>query len=182
MDRLQKAALLTQTIEELEDQGSWCGETHIQKAVYLLQALFGTPTDFDFVLYRHGPFSFDLRAELTALRADELVRLSYVNQEYGPRILITERAQKLGDRYPKTIARHQAAISFVAQSVGSKNVSELERIATAVWVTKHSKKSTPVSTRSKALQEIKPHISDVLAREAIQTADKVWAAATRVSQ
>jgi len=70
MDRLRRAALLTQLIERLRRRGSWCGETHVQKATLFLQDLTRIPMGFDFILYKHGPFSFDLRDELTSLRAD----------------------------------------------------------------------------------------------------------------
>ena len=60
MDRLRRAALLTRLIQRLRDRGSWCGETHLQKASLLLQDLTGVPLGFDYILYKHGPFSFDL--------------------------------------------------------------------------------------------------------------------------
>lgn len=28
----------------------WCGETHLQKAIYFLQTLLNVPTDFDYIL------------------------------------------------------------------------------------------------------------------------------------
>jgi len=40
-----------------------------------LQDLMRVPLELEFILYKHGPFSFDLRSELTSLRADELVKL-----------------------------------------------------------------------------------------------------------
>jgi len=75
MDRLRKAALQTRLIEQLRKEGSWCGETHVQKATLFLQDLMRVPLELEFILYKHGPFSFDLRSELTSLRADELVKL-----------------------------------------------------------------------------------------------------------
>ena len=68
MDRLQRASVLLALNEQLRAAGSWAGETHMQKATYFLQHLMGVPLAFDFILYKHGPFSFDLRDELTAMR------------------------------------------------------------------------------------------------------------------
>jgi len=34
MNTLQRAALLTELADKLRQQGSWCGETHLQKATY----------------------------------------------------------------------------------------------------------------------------------------------------
>ena len=83
MDRLRRAALLTRLIELLRKKGSWCGETHIQKSTFFVQNLMKVPLSFDFILYKHGPFSFDLRDELTGLRADGLIRLE-PQWPYGP--------------------------------------------------------------------------------------------------
>jgi uncharacterized protein YwgA len=60
MDRLRRAAILTRLIEQLRNGGSWCGETHVQKATFFLQELLNVPLSLDFILYKHGPFSFDL--------------------------------------------------------------------------------------------------------------------------
>lgn len=92
MDRMRKAGLLTRLIEELHNNGSWCGETHVQKATFFAQELTKIPLGFDFILYKHGPFSFDLRDELTALRADGLLKLE-TQWPYGPRISPTQQSE-----------------------------------------------------------------------------------------
>ena len=38
MERLQKAAILTELADQLRREGSWCGHTHMQKATYFLQS------------------------------------------------------------------------------------------------------------------------------------------------
>ena len=70
-----KTVLLTHLIEGLCERGNWCGETHVQKTAFFVQELMGVPMEFRFILYKHGPFSFDLRDELTALRANGLLGL-----------------------------------------------------------------------------------------------------------
>lgn len=51
MHELQRTAVLLQLASAMWDQKSWCGETHLQKATYLLQEMMEVPTKFDFVLY-----------------------------------------------------------------------------------------------------------------------------------
>ena len=68
MNRLQRAAVLLTLLEQLQARGSWCGETHVQKSVYFLQDLLQVPLGFEFVLYKHGPYSFDLNDEITAVQ------------------------------------------------------------------------------------------------------------------
>jgi uncharacterized protein YwgA len=64
---IDRSAILLDVAEQLNANGSWTGETHIQKAAYLMQELLGVPSGFKFVLYRHGPFSFGLRDSLNKL-------------------------------------------------------------------------------------------------------------------
>ena len=107
MDRLRRAALLTRLVERLRQQGSWCGETHVQKATFLLQRLMKVPLEYEFILYKHGPFSFDLRNELTSLRADDLLLLEPQVPPYGPRMICTERSRKIQALYPKTLRKYE---------------------------------------------------------------------------
>ena len=93
MNRLQRAAVLLTMLDALKQRGSWCGETHLQKSVYFLQELFGVPLGFTFVLYRHGPYSFDLSDEITALRADLLLDVQPA-QPYGPSLVPGENAAR----------------------------------------------------------------------------------------
>ena len=39
MNRIQRAAILTGLVNALRERGSWCGETHIQKAVFFSKNL-----------------------------------------------------------------------------------------------------------------------------------------------
>ena len=83
MDRLEKATILLTLIEKLKAKGSWGGETHIQKAAYLLQDILNVDTGFDFILYKHGSYSFELTDELKAMRADGFLSLESA-PPYGP--------------------------------------------------------------------------------------------------
>jgi uncharacterized protein YwgA len=85
MNRLEKASILLSLTERLKEQGSWAGETHVQKATYILTKVLGVPLDFEFILYKHGPFSFDLRNELSALRAEGFMAWEIRGLRYGPR-------------------------------------------------------------------------------------------------
>ena len=158
MDRIKKAALLTRLIEKLREKGSWCGETHIQKATYFLQDLMHVPLEYEFILYKHGPFSFDLRDELTSLRADELIRLD-PQWPYGPRITPTDRSEYIQRICSKTLAKYDECIAFGAENLGNKGVADLERLATALFITQRLLKNASVDERAERLTELKPHIT-----------------------
>ena len=171
MERLQKATVVLNLIHLLRENGSWAGETHVQKAMYCLQTLAEVPTEFGFILYKHGPFSFDLRDELTSLRADGLLELEHT-YPYGSRLTPTTAGKALCDRYSKTGARYETKISFIARALGAKGVVELERLTTALWVTKKSD-FRDVDSRASAISALKPHIRHDQALEAVRAIDEL---------
>lgn len=175
MRRLRKAAVLTRLIQRLGDNESWCGETHIQKATYFLQSLTGVPLEFDFILYKHGPFSFDLRDELTALRADGLLTLES-RRPYGARMTVTKQSDYIQGLHPKTLSKYENQVDFVAKKIGQKGVVELERLATALYVTKNFEDLT-VDEKAEKLTSLKPHILLDNARNAVQEVNRLDAEA-----
>jgi hypothetical protein len=172
MDRLKRAAILTRLIQELRHNGSWCGETHVQKAAFFLQELMRVPLGLEFILYKHGPFSFDLRDELTGLRADGLVSLE-PQWPYGPRIALTGGSEYIQQVFSKTLGTYGVAISFIGEKLGDKDVSELERLATALYVTGRSEAGASVDRRAESLTKLKPHIPKENAAIAVATVDRI---------
>ncbi len=172
MDRLKRAAILTRLVQGLRERGSWCGETHAQKTTFFLQDLMEVPLGFDFILYKHGPFSFDLRDELTGLRADELVVLQ-PQWPYGPRIALTDRVTYIQSICPKTLAKYDSRIGFIAEKFGTKGVKELERLATAFYITRRSEAGESIDERAGWLTELKPHVPYDSARTAVEEVDRI---------
>ncbi|MBE9582184.1 MAG: hypothetical protein IMF18_11260 [Proteobacteria bacterium] len=169
MNEGQNRAVLVALIKSLRSKGSWCGETHIQKAAFFLKTLTGVPIDFDFILYKHGPFSFDLRDELSVMRAYGLLALE-ANYPYGPRILDTYMGKSLRARYPKTLGKYERQITFIADRLGNKGVVDLERLATAYYVTLDNS-DRHVDTRAKEIVKLKPHIEYESAQKAVKDVD-----------
>lgn len=180
MDRLRRATLITRLLQNLQEKGSWCGETYVQKAVFFAQRLMKIPLEFDFILYKHGPFSFDLRDELTSLRADGLVQL-VPRWPYGPTIMSTDLADRLQDIYGNTLNRYKDRIAYVADKLGSKGVSHLARLATVLYLAQQQGAGEPqcvalgLNERANKLSNLKPHISVDQAIAAIQEVDQIIA-------
>lgn len=177
MDQLKREALLVDLVKNLEKAGSWAGETHVQKTTFFLQEMLEIPLGFEFILYKHGPFSFDLRDELASMRADVLLRLDSKLPAYGPSIVAGEGADALTSRFPKTIERYRLKIDFAARQVGTKDVSELERLATALWVTTRGGVKD-AEKRATLLVQLKPHVDRPQAQDAVKTVDRLKATAT----
>jgi hypothetical protein len=170
MTEEQKDVVLLSFIQSLKDQGSWCGETHIQKGTYFLQELMGVPFGFEFILYKHGPYSFDLKNELTSHMADALLALK-PRPPYGPSLLPAENSQGLLERSPRTRERFQRQAEFIAKRLGSRDVTDLERLATALFVTRQELPDGSVDDRAARLNELKPHIPLELAHDAVVVID-----------
>ena len=172
MGRLKRAALLTRLMERLRENGSWCGETHIQKAAFLVQELMGIPLDLEFVLYRHGPYSFDLRDELTGLRADGLVRLE-PQRSWGPRLAPTEHSAYIRELYPRTLKEYEESLNFVAVELGDKGVAALECLTTAFYAYRRPEAGETVERRVAWVRERKPHIPAHLAMTAFGDVERM---------
>lgn len=172
MNRLERAAILTTLADKLHSQGSWCGETHLQKATYFLQELLHVPLGYEFILYKYGPFSFDLSDDLAALRADQLLELHPQPIPYGPSLLPTAASGEFRKRYPRTLGTHQQSVDFVARKLGDKGVGQLERLGTALFVTRELP-DADAEARARRLHELKPHVSLDEAREAVASVDRL---------
>lgn len=172
MKRMQKVAILLSLLDEMDKNGSWCGETHIQKAAHHLQEAENADLGFDFILYKHGPFSFDLRDELTSIRADGLIDLKVNPIPYGPSLIVTKYGKEIIERFPKTLGENRRSIDQTAQFIGDRCVAELERLGTALFITKEEGKKS-VHDRAEIIHELKPHVSVDEATEALNQIDQV---------
>jgi hypothetical protein len=161
-------------------RGSWCGETHLQKATFFLQELLNVGMDFEFILYRHGPFSFDLHDELVVMQADELLQLTSRRYGYGPSYVPTQFSETFLSRFPNTTTRYSAEIEFIADELRNKGVAELEKLATAFFIVKREG-FKGIDKRSRRLVELKPHVSMFDARRANEEIDAFVERARRFS-
>jgi uncharacterized protein YwgA len=174
MNRLIQEAVVVGLAKRLADKGSWAGETHLQKATYLLSELREVDFDFDFILYKHGPFSFGLRDDLSSMRAEGLIESFVSNPRYGPKLRVTERGEELQQHLGKTMERYGESLDWVADTLGSRGVMDLERLATAMWITRQDPEGS-VRARAEALVGVKPHISLDAAVEAVKEIDDLLA-------
>jgi uncharacterized protein YwgA len=176
MTTLDQSALILQLAISLKENGSWAGETHVQKAGYFLSALMSVPLGVDFILYKHGPFSFGLRELLTNMEAMGFIRWKSM-PPYGPSIVEGDLGSPLRTQFPTLREKYVSQIEFVAEQLGSRNVANLERVATALYVTKEGYIG---SSRVGRLVSLKPHVDVVLAEKAVQEFDEISAKASNL--
>lgn len=159
-------------LASMAEEESWCGETHVQKCAYFLQEGLGVPLGFKFILYKYGPFSFDLREALGELWGDYVVEMKTV-PGYGPSIGLTESGRSLRDRLRKHADPYQREIGFVASRLSKRGVMELERLATALLV--RGEREGTIQDRARRLVELKPHVSESDARQAVEEVEALLA-------
>ena len=176
MDRLERITVILGLIEKMREKGSWCGETHIQKAVYFLQEITDIKLSFNFILYKHGPFSFDFRDELTSMRADGLLVNKINPAPYGPTLVVTELGKSFLNKFINGIQEYLRLIEFIVGELANKDVSQLERWATALFVTKMKVSlciNGEAESRAKKIHELKPHLSMSDANDAVANIDRI---------
>ncbi|HRK20166.1 MAG TPA: hypothetical protein PLX06_00040 [Fimbriimonadaceae bacterium] len=161
---------ILRAIEGLREAKSWTGKTHVQKTLFLTQAIGFNELPFKFVLYRHGPYSFEVDQEL-----EEMVSYGAIDVvpqgQYGPTLLPGEGRgfpEALGKAEPKGLD----SISKVASFVGSRNVVALESLATATWVVREENVHGEEAVL-KRLKELKPHLEDEIAKKGVQDSDEL---------
>ncbi|MGD0621388.1 MAG: hypothetical protein ABSA82_02840 [Thermacetogeniaceae bacterium] len=166
----KRRAVILSLIESMRDKGGWCGETHIQKGTYFLQELMKVPTEFDFILYKHGPFSFELRDELSNMRADMILEIQG-HFPLGPSHIPGKGADSLKQYYPKTIRKYKEKVEFISEKLSGFGVAQLERVATSLYVTLNEKEGQSLTKRAEKIVALKPHIKIDQAIEATETID-----------
>ncbi|MBB4661229.1 hypothetical protein BDZ31_000802 [Conexibacter arvalis] len=132
------------------------------------------PFAFDFILYKHGPFSFELRDELASMQSDRLIEREPRRLPYGPQLQVTDRGRALEHRMQKTMARYGEDLDWVASWLGGRGVTDLERLATAMWMTRHHDDAS-VPARAERLIAKKPHIELSDAIDAVEEIDALVA-------
>ena len=151
-----KHALILAVVERLSGHGSWTGRTHVQKALSLVLEAAGQSLPFTFVLYKHGPYSFDLAAELQQMKSYGALS-SEAKAPYGESFKLGSNAGFV-KMHCALSATEDASVQRVCDFIGSKGVTELERLATAAWIRSHERIQDPASVASR-LNQLKPHVS-----------------------
>lgn len=155
---LERKAFLVKVVEYLQELESWCGETHIQKNVFFSQHFKKIPLNYDFILYKHGPFSFELRDELISMVADKFFTVE-VRNPFGASYMKGPLANKLEERYFGKIQSYFNASRDILNKFGKKNVKELEKLATVLFFLE-KEGSSNYDSLARKITELKSHISE----------------------
>jgi len=179
MSAPQQTSIVLYVLKALKANGSWCGETHVQKTLFLCQELFGVRSNFKFVLYKHGPYSFQLSEHLQGLIADDLIHVRS-RPPYGPSLELSDDVSSLY-RVVSSDLNLSRKLDFMAAKLGRKGVADLERLATAVYVNEKHSTHLPVERRAALLISLKPQVSSESARNAFLEVEQIARESQRVA-
>jgi uncharacterized protein YwgA len=175
---LQRQTLIYCLVEALRSKGNWCGETHIQKTMFFLDELSNHAVGYEFILYKHGPFSFELSEDLSVMDARGFVKDEIANINYGPRLNINPTVRNmLTEKFGQLTVQVQDAMTFVVNKLADCGVATLERLGTALYFTR--KECVDGSeARASRIHEVKPHVTEAQALESVKTVNAIldeWA-------
>ena len=171
----QRLRLLASVVQMLDEAGSWTGRMHIQKFLYFAQELLGLESDYEFVLYQRGPYSFDLDADIRSLRSIGAVHITPM-PPYGPSYSVTALGELLARPTPvgkQLVARLQA----LAGELGPKQARDLELLATTLYVLNNERPGSDKATVARVIL-LKPQFSKDDAENAIQQVRQIQAASS----
>ncbi len=145
--------------------GGYCGQTHIHKAAFIGQELLGMPFGLHWQLHHYGPFSRDVRPGL-----DLCEREGTVATQVHPKGL---RITRPVDAPPIALpVEFQEKLQLLAQRLAPMTRDQLEKVATAAWVTRFPGGSDmSVQSRAALVHRLKPHISTAVAVKAVAYLD-----------
>lgn len=149
-------ALLLEAIEQFHVNGEMPKSTHLQKAMFLLQANGVEQVPFSFILYKHGPFSVDVESELgemksyCAICSDPRPGFSQVLGA-GTNAPALKQKVELGNEERATVAE-------VCRFLARKPLSEIELLATAAWI-KANEQLGSLDEIANRLQVLKPYVT-----------------------
>ncbi len=162
---LEQHALVAYLVKQMRQSGGWAGETHIQKSLFFLKSMMGLPFSYDYVLYKHGPYSFDLHDDIGQMRANMILDIE-IRGHYGPSFCPGRLAERLIGKFSPAFQKYGPPIDYIADSLSQCDTRSLERSATALYVAKELPDSDQVA-QSRRINDLKPHISTEAASEAL---------------
>ena len=166
--RLRLSASVVQMLNEAE---SWTGRMHIHKLLYFAQELLGLDSEYEFVLYQRGPYSFELDADIRSLRSIGAVDITPKPPPYGPSYGVTDLGKVLGK--PSPVGDPMVAkLRELAKELGPRHATELELLATTLYVLSNERPESDKATVARVLS-LKPQFSEDQAENALQQVKQI---------
>ena len=126
--------------------------------------------DPDFILYKHGPYSFGLRDSITEMLAYEMLDLRPNPMPYSSSLYLTSAGNRVISQEATNLAGDKPKVEYVGKRLGGKGIVQLEKLGTALFVTLEDEGLSP-ERRAAIIHDLKPHISLRDAQDALREVD-----------
>ncbi len=145
---------------EQSPQGT-LGRTAIVKLLYLLQEVRGVPLGYDFRLYTYGPFDSDVLNDLETGQSFQALHIRTVlyHSGYGYDVKAGSKAAAVKECVADWLASHESELAWAVKNFAGRSASELEIIATIVYVAREfakQKKRHTLADLAQRVREVKP--------------------------
>lgn len=171
LQNVDRWAVVGQLVNSMRENQGWAGETHVQKTLFFLQELLNVPCGYQFVLYKHGPYSFDLHDDLGRMLTNQILGLE-PRLPYGPSFGLEEVGGRVVQQKKAIVDQHDKSIQFIVATLGRMDVRELERLGTALLLKKKYPNSDE-ATLADRIVELKPHVLEDLALNAVREVTRI---------
>ncbi len=166
LGNIDRWAVVAQFVSGMRANQGWAGETHIQKTLFFAQELLQVPCGYHFVLYKHGPYSFELHDDLGRMLTNSILGLE-PRPPYGPSFRLEDIGDGIVQQRKKVVDRYSKHSEFLIDMLSGKDVKELERLGTALLLKKEFPGTDHVTLAGKIV-ELKSHVTNDSALEAAQ--------------
>ncbi len=139
------------------------GKTYIQKGIYLLQEGLGKALDFAYKIHFYGPYSQELTNLVDVLDNVNMIEVSYLNENMGYKIELTQAGKRLFDAEKGKI--NISKIDKVSSLISVANVRDLELLSTVLYFSKIFKNRSEIRDK---VMTLKPHFNKKHVNEAIE--------------
>jgi hypothetical protein len=162
-ERWRRLALITALVERAP--GQMLGRTAIVKLVYLLQVFRRVATGYTFSLYSYGPFDSDVLNDLdsaASLKGLQVRTVSYA-VGYGYEVRPGPAADYVKRQAASWLVQHSDDIDWVVQKFGGRSASELELLATLIYVDREravSGQKILLTELVRQVRGVKPHFPE----------------------
>ncbi len=148
-----KADWIASAVDVLRKNGSWTGRIHVHKLIFVCDVLGLANSPFNFELYQYGPYSREIDSEISIMEAFGGLNKEFPQAGYGPKYCVDFNS---GFYSASPLTGNDAiAMEKIAKAFGGAKSSELELIATCLWVEnlEHETDDNQIVNR---VHEIKP--------------------------
>lgn len=132
----KRQALILFIVRKLSEQKGWHGTLFVQRFIYLLQELLDVPLDLFFILYKHGPYSFELEEILTFLLERRFLKLKVPRNQLSPTLVPGRHAAYYDKKFKMEKSLLDPKVAWLIEKVNKIPFGELTLVTYALYMLK----------------------------------------------